>query len=310
MVGLYSRSEIEIEERIMMSENFREPIFEQAQTDDIMREHTFALMAVAEGQWFASGTAVIIGPRLAITAKHVVEDYEERLGRFSVIAANVLEGGTVGALWSANKYYSSPFTDITLLFLSPVSGSKPAEEYDWSKCPMMNLAPPEKGSAIWGFGYPNSEVEHLSAEGGEQSPTGIVRIKWSDKPSITTGEVIEIFDERRDISRMPFPGFQTNARFDGGMSGGPIFNSDGELCGIISSAYEPYEEGEPWASFVSSLWPLMGLQLDIPIQGQDSQEPYVLAELAKARYIPTLNLNKVSIVFNEDGSVNQVGFKQ
>jgi hypothetical protein len=294
----------------MMAENFREPTFQEAQLDDIMREHALALMAVTEGQWFASGTATIIGPRFALTAKHVIEDYEERFGRFSCLAANVLQGGTVGALWTVNRYYSSPFTDITLLFLSPAPGSKPAEDYAWVKCPFMNLAPPEIESVIWGFGYPNSEVEHLNVEGEEHSSSAMVRLRWSDKPSITTGEVIDVFYDRRDNVRMTFPGFQTNARFDGGMSGGPVINQNGELCGIIHSAFEPSEEGDQWASFVSSLWPLMALQLDIPIQGQESEGAYLLAELAHIGYIRTLNINKVAIKLNEDDSVNSVGFRK
>jgi hypothetical protein len=94
------------------------------------------------------------------------------------------------------------------------------------------------------------------------------------------------------------------------MSGGPVFNENGELCGIISSAYEPYEKGDQWASFVSSLWPLMGLQLDIPIQGNELMNAYLLADLANAKYIRTLNLDKVLIERNEDGSVNRVGFRK
>lgn len=292
-----------------MDSNPREPLFQAAQPDDIMREFTLALMSVADGHWFPSGTATIIGPRLAVTAKHMVEDYEERFGRCSVLAANVLEGGTVGALWSVSKCYSSPFTDIALLFLSHVKGSERAENYDWAVCPMMNLAPPEVGSGVWGFGYPNSEVKHLISE-NEEPPSPTIRIKWSDRPSITTGTVIEVYFLRRDISRMPFPGFQTNARFEGGMSGGPVFNENGELCGIISSGFVFSEDGGPEATFVSSLWPLMGLQLDIPIQGNESIDTYLLADLANAKYIRTLNLNKVAIERNEDGSVNRVGFRK
>lgn len=293
-----------------MAEEFREPIFQQAQLDDIMREYTLALMAVADGEWFPSGTATIIGPRFALTAKHVIDDYIERFGKFSCLAANVLERGTIGALWSLVNFYSSPFTDISLLFLKPVTGSKPAEEYNWAKCPVMNLAPPEVGSVIGGFGYPNSEVEHLNVEGGKEDSSGIVRLIWRDKPSITTGEVIDVFYDRRDTVRMNFPGFQTNARFDGGMSGGPVINSNGELCGIISSAYEPYEEGDQWASFVSSLWPLMGLQLDIPIKDLNPLEPYLLDDLAEIGYIKSLNQDKVRILMNPDGTVNRVAFKR
>ncbi|MEK6299180.1 MAG: serine protease [Acidobacteriota bacterium] len=292
-----------------MESNPREPSFQAAQLDDVMREATLALMAVADGHWFASGTATIIGPRLAVTAKHVVEDYEQRFGKCSVLAANVLEGGKEGALWSVSNCYSSPFTDIALLFLSPVKGSEKAENYEWAVCPMMNLEPPEVGSGVWGFGYPNSEVNHLSSENEEQ-PSPTMKIKWSDRPSITTGTVIEVYFVSRDISKMPFPGFQTDARFDGGMSGGPVFNENGELCGIIGSGYAPYEQGDRWASFVSSLWPLMALQLKVPIPGNEAIDTYLLADLANAKYIRTLNLNKVTIELNGDGSVNRVGFRK
>jgi hypothetical protein len=47
---------------------------------------------------------------------------------------------------------------------------------------------------------------------------------FKDSPSTSSGEVIEIDDKFRDTGLLKFPCFRVNARFDPGLSGGPMFN--------------------------------------------------------------------------------------
>jgi hypothetical protein len=83
------------------------------------------------------------------------------------------------------------------------------------------------------------------------------------KSRTTTGHVIDIHHELRDSAKLPFPCFQVNARFDGSMSGGPVFNSDGNLCGIVCSSIPADEEFSEHVSYVSTLWPMLGLTVQI-----------------------------------------------
>jgi hypothetical protein len=72
--------------------------------------------------------------------------------------------------------------------------------------------------------------------------------------------------ERHEVSRdrvlMPFPCFQINARFDGGMSGGPLVDRSGRICGIVSRSFEGLPVG-----YAAIPWPL----LKTPLEGQMGQ---------------------------------------
>lgn len=63
-------------------------------------------------------------------------------------------------------------------------------------------------------------------------------MKYQLKPSTSIGIVTDVFPEKRDSSLLSFPSYDVEAHFIGGMSGGPIFNEAGELCGLICSGYD------------------------------------------------------------------------
>ena len=64
------------------------------------------------------------------------------------------------------------------------------------------------------------------------------------------------------------------------MSGGPIFNQAGELCGLICSGSSG-DEDVPVANGVV-LWPMVGIRIDHRISGVISEPPYTILELARA----------------------------
>src|SRR5687768_4382469 len=78
--------------------------------DDPITEFGLALLASREDHWEPVGSAIVIGPHLALTAKHIVDycqralgdHYKTKLGikhqDFSIVALQVLPGG-VGGLW-------------------------------------------------------------------------------------------------------------------------------------------------------------------------------------------------------------------
>jgi S1-C subfamily serine protease len=86
-------------------------------------------------------------------------------------------------------------------------------------------------------------------------------IDINDKPSTAVGRVMEVYHEKRDSCRLPFPCYQTNFRADGGMSGGPVFNERGELCGLICSSVPAEDDQQEHSTFITSLWPLSGIIL-------------------------------------------------
>lgn len=101
-----------------MQINLKQPVFQQAKPDETMREFALALAAVKAGeQWCPPGTAVIIGERLALTAKHLFEKEWNRLGEYSVVAGQFL-GQEPLRLIGMPREYSRHRTVILRFFFS------------------------------------------------------------------------------------------------------------------------------------------------------------------------------------------------
>jgi Trypsin-like peptidase domain len=229
--------------------------FVPASPDDLIREISSPLILrhLESNELFISGTATIIGRGIAITAAHNIEDFQKNYNTnlsdptpYELLMYLVVDEGErvltlkVLKLWSASEF------DIAILLL----GLPPelAAEHIW-KCPKIQLLPPKVGEEIASFGYTKPNIishDELDAE---------VEISSYN----TTGKVIEIHHQYRDTSRLKFPCFRVDARFDASMSGGPVFNSVGNLCGIICQTMPPFDD----ISYVSTLWPMLGILIDI-----------------------------------------------
>ncbi len=265
--------------------------------EQIITETAFPLAAERNGIYYSSGTATVIGPGLAVTAKHVIQDFfdqyenikrfdsnsSERTGTFSINALNFLNEGKHGIIWAVNKVYYSMLSDIAILYFG--QGRNVPPDYRW-KFMKMDLTEPKIGEKIAAFGYHSTELKLVEEN----------QVNWKITPATSTGQIVEIFPERRDNSRLNFPCFQTNARFDGGMSGGPVVNEAGKLCGIICSNLPPMESEEEHTSYVSLLWPSMLTKIDLPFDGLIP--PYPALSLAENKIIDADGWKNIDICPN------------
>ena len=121
-------------------------------------------------------------------------------------------------------------------------------------------------------------------------------------PVTATGLVQEIHHDRRDAVRLPFPCFRTNARFDGGMSGGPVFNEDGLVCGVVCSSFPALSADEPHVSYASTIWPMIGTMLDATESSVSGAPYYPLYNLFKSGAIYASDLDHVELAVNENGA--------
>ncbi len=179
--------------------------------------------------------------------------------------------------------------------LTPIT--KSTQEYKW-RLPIIDLIPPKAGERVSAFGYRNQKIEKKNNE-----------IRWTVDSKTSVGEVIEIHDQKRDATRLSFPCFQTNARYDGAMSGGPVFNNNGRLCGIICSNLPPFEGSEEHVSYVTSLWPIMGTKIDMSRKGYPQNLKYPMLELARDGFIKAEGWDKVALFFDEKGNIVKNGLK-
>lgn len=212
---------------------------------------------------YCSGTAVAICQNFHITARHVIEDFARLHGSLdgSITSVNAtlwlihIYPGPIYAIWEADQVWTSPHTDIAFIHTRPCNDISGTHE---SGSIVLDLAFPQIGERVFGFGY------RASQGGFRRNPDGTRHLDVSDIPTITTGEIIEVFPERRDNSRLNFPCFRINARFDGGMSGGPLFNDRGWVCGLICSSLPPEDGHGEHISYGVALWPAMATLIDYP----------------------------------------------
>ena len=213
---------------------------------------------------YACGTAVPIAPHLAISALHVFEDHwtrhqsgplpmdGEAAGQFTFVLAQAV--GNQLNLWSVTRLWVTALTDIVLMRLTPISAGAGQHKFRHLS---LDLAPPRVGERVQGFGYADS----LATVDGPKT------LRLTQRSMTTHGTVVEVFHQQRDAVKMPFPCFRTDAQFDGGMSGGPLFNQAGSLCGLICSTYPAFSADEDHAWYAVSLWPAMATPIDLDRRG-------------------------------------------
>jgi len=133
--------------------------------------------------------------------------------------------------------------------------------------PNLSILPPVKGEEIAAFGYASTST--LTEEGQQ--------VKFGLNPSTSLGVITEVYPEARDAGFLSFPSFEIRTHFIGGMSGGPIFNKAGELCGLICSGYD-----DSPVAYGAVLWPMTGIRIEHELPDVVSKGPYTMLELAKA----------------------------
>lgn len=116
------------------------------------------------------------------------------------------------------------------------------------------------------------------------------------------GVVTQVYPGGRDSVMLPSASFETSARFDAGMSGGPVFGEDGRVCGVVSSGVEANEDSEGYISFASA--GLMVFALGVNENGQHVR----IFELAKRGMIKTDEFFEfLQIADRDDGRID-IGF--
>lgn len=271
------------------------PTFKETPSDQVIHEIASPIIAVRNGQEeIVSGTAFVIGQGIAITAYHVIADFVERYEGIRDVESYLNISFEILLFLSLNqakdvlpikvlRLWSSKPLDIAILALGVPDGWP--DNYVW-KTPQLNLLPPKVGERIAAFGFALSDVRHNE---GEPHPTIDLH------PRTSTGIVSQIHHQARDSSRMPFPCFQTNARFDGGMSGGPVFDSSGSVCGIICSNLPPTDEDEEHISYASTLWPIAGIAVDAGEKSFSTGIYYPFMQVLQSGAVSAKDLENVSV---------------
>jgi hypothetical protein len=214
-----------------------------------------------------------------MTARHVVQGYWDlyndpkvkmdqpgkKMADFEMFALQAPGNSSHLAMWAASKISPCPYSDVALISVVPVDDLAKAQP---PLGPLrLSILPPAQGERIAAFGYASTGVVN---EEGQQ-------VEFRLNPSTSIGTVTQVFPEKRDSSLLSFPSYEVEAHFIGGMSGGPIFNEAGELCGLVCSGYD-----DAPVAYGVVLWPMVGIRIDHRIPNVVSAPPYTILELARA----------------------------
>lgn len=208
---------------------------------------------------------------LVLTARHVVEEAlqiarlgsntggspktEWGLGCVYVSTERSETVDFVGGIIPARKVHCINSLDIAVMHLNvPVKGAKEEKLL----LPALVLSPglPKPGQTCFGLGYHSMRWD--SHETSESTYSVF------QKYSASQGLIESVHFPARDSFMLTFPCFRTSARFDKGMSGGPIIGESGGVIGVVCSSIESATQ-DGYVSYGS----LVGPSLLTPIEAKD-----------------------------------------
>jgi V8-like Glu-specific endopeptidase len=188
-----------------------------------------------------TGSAVMVGPGLALCAAHVLNDqgYLDKsvAGNATFVASAPTPDGLL--LWTILRVATVPGSDLAVLSMQLTS--------DYPKSRHFNHA---------------SITTRMPAIGDVLTVTGLSAVRRTEVRTATMqidlvtgcakGKVIDRYPDGRDKTMLPGPCLAVECKARGGMSGGPVFDSRGFLVGVVSSSYEGSV-----TTFVSHVWPAL-----------------------------------------------------
>ena len=208
-----------------------------------------AIVAVAGflgDELITMGSGVMIGPGLMLTATHVLDEFP-RTGPGPVFLT-FLPGGLTRAWLPSDVVTASgrsefgavgedrkKVSDLTLISCALHSDAHIA--YQLSLVP-IEVCLPLPGERLWAVGFRHGSIE--------ADTRGLILM-------ITSGIVTECFVHGRG-ERLPSTCVEVSMESLGGMSGGPVFNKEGRVVGIVSSSFD----GGP--TYVTLVWDVMRLR--------------------------------------------------
>lgn len=279
--------------------------FSELPWDHEIQQIVSPLIAVHEGrEEYIEGTAFIVNKGFAVTAYHVIQDLLQKYqGINDIDSYHEMNFHILLYVHLRNKQDVLPMRVMRIWNADPLDiailafGIPDDWPIDYNMVvPKLSLLPPKVGETIVAIGFPNSSILPNKNIPNQSSV--------STKCTLSTGVVTEIHHNYRDTGLLKFPCFSTNARFDGGMSGGPVFNnSNGAICGVICNNLPPENENEEHVSHVSTLWPISGIFIDKDINSNihSKSAQYPFYDLFKTNDVVAIDHDKVNLNLEANG---------
>lgn len=178
------------------------------------------------GEMFPHGSAVLACYNYCLCATHVIEEFKSGI---EAKEQTVFFTGYVGqkvVMWQATQVVAIKGYDVAMVMIEPRFQSKDVGGV--IACAVLDFAMPKIGDDIVITGTIPLENSYSLSDNKSKPPVMETRL--------CKGRVIDVYPDGRDRSMIPMPAFTVDAPSSGAMSGGPAFNMNGQLIGLISSS--------------------------------------------------------------------------
>ncbi|RNJ48778.1 S1 family peptidase [Methylocystis hirsuta] len=211
------------------------------------------------------GTCFTVSPQgLVLTARHVIEEMtalnarrDQNSEQWWIGCLYVAEPAPehevpdlLGGILPAHKVFLCDDLDIAAIQLNLPTDTRTGKTL---RMPASRISPglPPVGSFCFAVGYHSMSWKDCAGADAQVYQNF----------SASRGLIKVLHTPYRDKVSLNFPCFETSARFDGGMSGGPIMGDNGAVIGVVcSSLGNPDELGH--ISYGSLIGPALLLQLE------------------------------------------------
>lgn len=185
------------------------------------------------------GSAVMIGPGLALAARHVLDPHMERIMNSEIAPFIAAITGDRLQIWRLDQIVQSD-NDVVILRID-LASDLPKDNLFHTAA--LTTRTPNVGEKVQIAGFRAGEAK-------EAEVNGEVRVG--------IGEITAVYVTGRDSVMLPHPCVEVKCLTVGGMSGGPAFDESGMLLGILTSSFE-HDEGP---SYVSMAFPTFGFNIE------------------------------------------------
>jgi Trypsin-like peptidase domain len=193
------------------------------------------------------GSAVLVGPGVALGADHTVREWIPRMnaGETALLAIGITGHGLV--IWHVVHGVCIEGTDISIMRLQLASTVPPTRKFYVATLTTRLPAIGEQ-MVTAGFVASHEVFEQRLADTLELS--GGIRV--------SSGPVMQHFPQRRDTVTAKYPCLEIDSPLYGGMSGGPVFDQHGGLVALGSRSPELGAGEEPSPMIAGLIWPCLG----------------------------------------------------
>jgi hypothetical protein len=202
---------------------------------DNMAHYNGVLLSVHFGtnEWTTvEGSAVMVAPGIALAGAHVIEPNIPDIMACRCVCFCMGLTPSGPRRWFVKHITKVNGTDLMILSLDFTSPIPPDGRFAQA---MMTTRLPKVGELAMIVGFRSSGAENLPAEDGIYFAVEDGHAKYAAEVRIGVGEITEHHLNGRG-GHPPGPAIGVACSTTGGMSGGPVFDQNGMLVGILSKS--------------------------------------------------------------------------